>query len=118
MSERLRGDGRVFKGTEFVADIRYEIQVTSRYKTTRTINSVTRVLLGRDIRLRISPTDFIVKLLGERLTLHLEGSRGLDFVVISPAGDCAASGDLYKSGRLQSFGTPRRHQSFLTFGWC
>ena len=116
MSERLRGDGRVFKGAEFIADIRYEIQITSRYKTTRTINSVTRVLLGRDIRLRISPTNVIVRLLGERLTLHLD-SRRLDFVVMSPTGECAASGDLYASCRLQSLGMPRRHQSFLSFGW-
>jgi len=32
---------------------------------------VTRVLLGRDIRLRINPTDEIVKLLGERLDTPL-----------------------------------------------
>jgi hypothetical protein len=117
MSERLRGDGKIFEGTKFVADIRYEIQITSRYKTTRKIDSVTRVRLGRDIRLRIRPTDEIVQRRGERLTLHLDGSRRLDFVVNSPAGDCAASGDLYTSGRLPRFGTPRRHQSFLTFGW-
>src|ERR1700757_4298441 len=117
MSERLRGDGRVFKGAEFVADIGYEIQITSRYKTTRTIDSVTRVLLGRDIRLRIRPTDSIVRLLGEQLTLRLENSRRLDFVVTSPAGDCSASGDLYTSGRLLNFGAPRKHERFLTFGW-
>ena len=116
MSQRLQGDGRVFKGTEFIADIRYEIQITTRYKTTRTIDSVTRVLLGRDVRLRIKPTDGISRLPGERLTLHLEGPRRLDFVVTSPAGSCAAAGDLYASGRLPGFGPPRKQRSLLAFG--
>jgi hypothetical protein len=44
MSERLRGDGKIFKGTEFVADIRCEIQINSRYKTTR------RIRLGAEYR--------------------------------------------------------------------
>jgi hypothetical protein len=44
MRERLRGDGKIFKGTEFVADIRCEIQINSRYKTTR------RIRLGTEYR--------------------------------------------------------------------
>jgi hypothetical protein len=44
MSERLRGDGKIFKGMEFVADIRCEIQINSRYETTR------RIGLGAEYR--------------------------------------------------------------------
>jgi hypothetical protein len=100
MSERIRGAGKIFRGSEFVTDIRYKVQLTWRYKTTRTINSVIRVFLGRDIRIRLNPVENIAKRVGERLTLHFGVSRRLDFVVASGTGDCSASGELYTSRTL------------------
>ena len=100
MSERIRGAGKVFLGPVFITDIRYEVQITSRYKTTRTVDSVNRVFLGRDIRMRLSPVESIVERVGAKLTLHFGDTRRLDFVVASEAGDCAASGGLYTSRRV------------------
>jgi len=86
MSQRLQGNGKVFKGTRFVAYIRYEIQITSVTRPRALLIASTGVLLGRDIRLRINPTDNIVSFLGEQLTLHLKRSRRLAFVVSIASG--------------------------------
>ena len=116
MSARLRGDGQVFKKSEFIAHADYEVQVTSLYKRTRNLGGMSRVFLGRDIKLRITPNEEIAKYVGELLTLHFEDSRRLDFILTSSSGDCVASGDFYTSGRSHRLGTPRRHKSLLSFG--
>ena len=116
MSARLRGDGQVFKKSEFIAHADYEVQVTSLYKRTRNLGGMSRVFLGRDIKLRITPNEEIAKYVGELLTLHFEDSRRLDFILTSSSGDCVASGDFYTSGRSHRLRTPRKHRSLLSFG--
>lgn len=110
MSSRLRGDGQIFKRSELVAHTHYEVQVTSNYKRIRTLTGLVRVFLGREIKMRITPTTDIAKYVGDKLTLQLKDSRRLEFTLTSSSGSCVASGDLYPLGRPRKAARPRKHK--------
>src|SRR5208283_112219 len=56
ITETLRGEGKVFKGQEFIADVHYELQIRSHYNTTRTMEGEGRYLAGKTVQLRIRPS--------------------------------------------------------------
>jgi hypothetical protein len=93
MSERLRGNGKVFHGNHFIAEVHYEIDIDSVYKTSRTLTSESTLLVREDVSLRISPARAIASQFGvDRLTLHMSDGRKQGFFVSSDSGDCSATG--------------------------
>jgi hypothetical protein len=97
MTERLNGEGKVFKGQQFITDIHYELLIVSRYKNTRTHTSEGKLLVGQDVRLRLIPSTAVSGHFGpDRLTLHMNDSRKQDFFVSTSDGDCTATGGPYQ----------------------
>ncbi len=93
MSKKLSGKGKVFKGQQFIADVHYELQIDSHFKTTRTMEGGGRFPAGKSVQLRISPATAVSGQFGpERLTLHLNDGRKQDFFVSTSNGDCTATG--------------------------
>jgi hypothetical protein len=93
MSEKLSGEGKVYKRQQFIADVHYELELHSRYKMTRTHTSEGPYAFETDVILRISPATAISRQSGvERLTLHLSDGRKQEFYVSSGSGDCTATG--------------------------
>jgi hypothetical protein len=96
MSERLRGEGKVFKGHQFIADVHYELLIHSVYKTTRTMEGEGRYLAGKTVQLHIGPSTAVSGYFGvERLTLHMSEGRKLDFFVATSEGHCKGTGGPY-----------------------
>lgn len=92
--ERLKGEGKVFAGQKFLADVRYDIRVYQDYEEVQLLEGPkTRTPTLRSVRLNINPA--IGAGLGERLTLHMSGGRKLDFFLASSGSDCMATGGLY-----------------------
>ena len=98
ITETLRGEGKVFKGQEFIADVHYELQIRSHYNTTRTMEGEGRYLAGKTVQLRIRPSTAVTGQFGvERLTLHMSDGRKQDFFVVTSEGDCKGTGGPYQS---------------------
>ena len=97
MTERLSGEGKVYKGQQFIADVRYELQIDSHFKTTRTMEGESRYPAGKSVQLRINPATAVSGHFGpDRLTLHLSDGQKQDFFVSTSNGDCTATGGPYK----------------------
>jgi hypothetical protein len=97
MNERLSGEGKVYKGQQFIADVHYALQIDSYSKTTRTMEGEGRFPAGKSVQLRISPATKVSGQFGpERLTLHLSDGRKQDFFVSTSNGDCTATGGPYR----------------------
>lgn len=97
MSERLSGEGKIYKGQQLIADVHYELQIDSHFKTTRTMEGEGRYPAGKSAQLLISPATAISGQFGpERLTLHLSDGQKQDFFVSTSSGDCTATGGPYK----------------------
>jgi hypothetical protein len=60
----MTGEGKVFKGRQFIADVHYELLVHSDYRTTRTMEGKGRYLAGRTMQLQISPSTAVSKYFG------------------------------------------------------
>jgi hypothetical protein len=92
--ERLRGEGKVFAGEKFLADVRYDVRVYQDYEEVQLLEGpITRTPTSRSVQLNISPA--IGAGLGERLTLHMSDGRKLDFFLTSPDGTCTGTGAFY-----------------------
>ncbi len=96
MTERLEGDGKVFKGQQFIADVHYELQIHSRHKDTGTMTSEGRLLIDKDVFLQVSPATAVSGHLGENLTLHMSDGQKQNFLVRTSNGDCKGTGGPYK----------------------
>jgi hypothetical protein len=96
MTERLSGEGKVYKGQQFIADVHYELEIRSHHKTTRTHTSEGPYSVEQDVLLHISSAKELNGQFGERLTLHLNDGRKQEFFGPSSNGDCAATGGPYK----------------------
>jgi len=98
MTERLSGEGKVFNGQQFIADVRYEHRTHSNYDENRTLEGKTsRLLVSQEVELRISPATAISAHLGERLTLHMSDGRKQDFFATTSQGHCKGTGGPYRS---------------------
>lgn len=96
MTERLSGDGQVFKGHQFIADVHYELQIDSTYLVGTTPSNLGTALIGQDVQLRVNPASLLgVHLGAEPLTLHMRDGSKQSFFVASPMGDCETSGGPY-----------------------
>jgi hypothetical protein len=92
----MTGEGKIFKGRQFIADVHYELLIHSDYRTTRTMEGEGKYLAGRTMQLQISPSTAVSKYFGvERLTLHMSDGRKQDFFGETSAGGCLATGGPY-----------------------
>jgi hypothetical protein len=96
MSEKLSGQGKVLKAQQFIADVHYELQIDSHFKTTQTLEGESRFPAGKSVQIRISPATAVSGYLGDRLTLHMSDGQKQDFLVRTSDGDCKATGGPYK----------------------
>ena len=96
MGEKLSGKGKVYNGQQFIADIHYELQIDSLFKTTRTMEGEGRYPAGKSVQIRIIPATAVSGYLGERLTLHMSDGQKQDFLVRTSDGDYSATGGPYK----------------------
>ncbi len=87
MTESLSGEGKVYKGQQFIANVHYELEIHSHRKTTRTHTS-------EGVLLRINPASAVSGQFdaGELLTLHMSDGRKQEFLVTSSEGACQTSG--------------------------
>jgi hypothetical protein len=96
--ERLSGAGigKVFFSQEFVAEVHYDVRTFGGF------HPETTLLDGEKVRgpaldtthITITPDGALNGWVGKRLTLHMSGSRKLDFWVL-PDGKCEAYGSPY-----------------------
>jgi hypothetical protein len=96
MGKKLSGDGKVFLGQQFIADVHYDIQIQSNFKTTRTMEGEGRYFAGKTMQLQIDPPTAVSGYLGERLTLHRNDDFKQEFFVIDSHGHCQPTGEPYK----------------------
>jgi hypothetical protein len=76
--ERAQGQGRVFSGERFIAEVQYDVRVYQNYDETLLLSGQrTRTPTVQDIKLDI--TERIEAAFNERLTLHMADGRKLDF---------------------------------------
>ena len=86
MTDRLSGDGKVFRGKEFLADVHYEMQIPTPSTRSPMV----------EVQLRITPASIISGYFGpDCLTLHLNDGHKQNFFVITSHGDCKATGGPY-----------------------
>jgi hypothetical protein len=94
--ETLNGEGKVFEGKEFVADVSYVARVYQNYSETRLLNGgMTRTKIGEDVEIQINPFSSIGFLLGKCLTLQMSDGRKQDFFPVSSNGECRATGGMH-----------------------
>jgi hypothetical protein len=91
MTENSSGQGKVFKGQQFIADVHYELQIIPQYRNTGTHTSEGQLLVGQNVRLRISPASAISEFVPDKLTLHMRDGRKQEFFASSD-GNCIATG--------------------------
>lgn len=97
VSETLTGQGKVFKGSQFIADAHYEVHIQPQYKTTRTMDGDGRYFVGNSVSIRVTPPTTISKHFGtDKLTLYLSDGRKQDFFVADSNGGCRATGGPYQ----------------------
>jgi hypothetical protein len=93
MAERFDGEGKIFKGREFIAEVHYVLHIHSHYTNPETLTSSGKLLVGQTVSLSISPESALSGLFGvDRYTLQLSDGRKQEFFVSSPNGDCKATG--------------------------
>lgn len=94
--ETLNGEGKVFEGKEFVADVSYVVWVYQNYSETKLLNGgMTRTVIGNDAEIQINPYSSVGALLGKCLTLQMSDGRKQDFFPASSNGECRARGGPY-----------------------
>ena len=93
MDERLSGQGKVFNGQKYISDVQYELEIYSHYRDTQTLTGSGKLLVGKEVRLRINPRAALSGQVGtDRLTLQMSDGRKQDFFVTSSSGECKATG--------------------------
>ena len=94
VTESLSGEGKVYKGQQFIANVHYELEIHSHRKTTRTHTSEGPYSVDQDVLLRINPASAVSGQFdaGELLTLHMSDGRKQEFLVTSSEGACQPTG--------------------------
>ena len=84
MTESLSGEGKVYKGQQFIANVHYELEIHSHRPYS----------VDHDVLLRINPASAVGGQFdaGELLTLHMSDGRKQEFLVTSSEGACQPSG--------------------------
>ena len=80
----LSGEGKVYKGQQFIANVHYELE----------IHSHRAYCVDQDVLLRINPASAVGGQFdaGELLTLHMSDGRKQEFLVTSSEGACQPTG--------------------------
>jgi len=80
----LSGEGKVYKGQQFIANVHYELEIHSHRPYS----------VDQDVLLRINPASAVGGQFdaGELLTLHMSDGRKQEFLVTSSEGACQPSG--------------------------
>jgi hypothetical protein len=92
----MTGTGKVFKGREFVAEVQYEHSTSQNYEQGQRLDGPYRVLTSKEVRLRITPASEISPYFGaDMLTLQMSDGQKQNFFVMSPDGECRATGGPY-----------------------
>jgi len=86
------GIGKVFKGKQFVAEVRYEYRASEQSDEGTTNAGPDKVLAAVTVYLRIIPS---LRVTADLLTLHMDDGKKQDFFLTSSNGDCKATGGLY-----------------------
>ena len=90
--ERAHGQGRVFSGERFIANVHYDVRVYQIYDETLLLSGQrTKTPTVQEIELDIS--ERIEAGFNERLTLHMADGRKLDFWALG--GEYKTTGDPY-----------------------
>jgi hypothetical protein len=92
MSETMRGDGKIFKGQQFIADVQYDLRIQSNFRRTDSLTSSGMIQGLSDVHLRINPAKAVTPYFGDLLTLQMSDGRKQDFFVSTSDGDCKATG--------------------------
>ena len=84
MTESLSGEGKVYKGQQFIAKVHYELEIHSHRPYS----------VDQDVLLRINPASAVGGQFdaGELLTLHMSDGRKQEFLVTSSDGACQPTG--------------------------
>jgi hypothetical protein len=86
----MTGTGKVFKGSEFIADVQYNYHVVQHFDEGHTLNGPPyRVPTGASIHLRISPP---LAVSGDLLTLHMSDGKKQNFYVESGGRNLSGNG--------------------------
>lgn len=88
----MTGTGKVFKGSEFIADVQYDHRITQHFKEGMTMDGPYRVPTSATVHLRITPPLGVGT---DLLTLHMSDGKKQNFYVASSNGDCTATGGPY-----------------------
>jgi hypothetical protein len=91
--DRLKGNGRVFKGEDLIAKVKYEVFVYQQYAEFVTLKGPCKVPRARRFECYLYPAMAMPKT-PEQLTLLMNDGKKLDFL---PAGRGAflVTGDIY-----------------------
>ena len=80
--KKVSGQGKVFSGERFVANVQYRIRIWPRVETVDLLTGPPMIEPpSEDTELDI--TEPIAAAVGELLTLHLEDGRKLDFWIVA-----------------------------------
>ena len=84
MVTSLSGEGKVYKGQQFIANVHYELEIHSHRPYS----------VDQDVLLRINPASAVSGQFdaGELLTLHMSDGRRQEFLVTSSEGACQPTG--------------------------
>ena len=88
----MTGIGKVFKGSEFVADVRYDYLVTPHFDEGMTLDGPYRVQTASSVHLRIVPP---LPASSDVMTLQMSDGKKQDFYVRSADGLCLGTGGPY-----------------------
>jgi len=90
-----KGLGKVYRGKDFLADVRYEIQIERRFHRVNALDSSGVVPDFSVARMHIDSSAKIDAGWNERLTLQMSDGRKWNFF-LSPDGSCMPTGGPYK----------------------
>jgi hypothetical protein len=90
-----KGLGKVYRGKDSLADVRYEIQIENKFQRVNTLNGSGVVPDFSVARMRIDGAEEIDAQWNDRLTLHMADGRKWNFF-LSPDGSCKPTGGPYK----------------------
>ncbi len=96
--KKWNGEGKVFAGERFVADVTYQLRVYLTYDEVGTLNGPARTEGIRFTEVSIRPAAAISAFVGQRLTLHMrdgEKQQKQDLLVMSGDGEGIGEGPIY-----------------------
>jgi hypothetical protein len=89
----MTGVGKVFKGKEFIKDVRYDHRIIQHYDKGATLGGGPyKVPTVASVYLRITPS---IGVSADLLTLHMSDGKKQDFYATSSNGDCQATSGPY-----------------------